>query len=675
MAAKLVFADDEMMIDEGIGYPKAYAKLCRDPHLNPYINGPPFTFIPYVLPTHEISRARDFDDLFPIIDHEGKPSTEPKIYASLLWKQLDHLGNAGFDPAKFRVDPYGNVLYYHADPASPLAWEIDHWFPCSRGGRTVPGNLRLLQWQACRKKHNKLQFLVPWWDLQLGISVNQFLSIFASSNSDFRNRAFSLLFSHGEKEELNSSQTMESHALPQHFMETKKYADLAPAAIILSCKKSFDASSPLKSIDLNRRLRSSSPANVKRKSLFDDNESVCKSVRRQLHSISTENNNPDMVTNPYLAISMARDSLRQREEAQKMQSEMKKLDKELDEMKKKTEVERLAIQDLELLLIKRKRKVEKCRRLAESQSSYKTVLEKMIRDALHQSVIYKEQIRLNQAATNVLMARLEAQKEICDSSEKELLKKFKQRDEIETQIRPQWEQARKRSRIDGTLHAKGDYGSFLYGPRIRPRKHHNKELSVSEEEQKSSEAGYYFNEQKIQKEIEDRREQLEEHSKSLVAVEDESMVKNKFHRLEFQEPNKMMINAPNSTLRLRSPQREEDEECRKQRGKRKVERWLQMLLDNTEELTENSNEPETSRANKTIRKLNLKYPQKEAKVDEEIDEQTVHERNCGVRKEDIVETETNDFKLQKTSTFEISIGEGVGSSKSFEGKAKKERIC
>lgn len=43
-----------------------------------------------------------------------------------------------------------------------------------------------MQLQASRKKHNKLEFLVPWWDLQLGISVNQFLSIFASKNTDFR---------------------------------------------------------------------------------------------------------------------------------------------------------------------------------------------------------------------------------------------------------------------------------------------------------------------------------------------------------------------------------------------------------------------------------------------------------------------------------------------------------
>jgi hypothetical protein len=39
--------------------------------------------------------------------------------------------NAGFDPAVIRVDGYGNVLYYHADSGSPLAWDIDHWFPCS----------------------------------------------------------------------------------------------------------------------------------------------------------------------------------------------------------------------------------------------------------------------------------------------------------------------------------------------------------------------------------------------------------------------------------------------------------------------------------------------------------------------------------------------------------------
>lgn len=54
------------------------------------------------------------------------------------------------------------------------------------GGLTVPSKLRIMQCQACKKKNNKLEFLIPWWDLHVGISINQFLSIFAISNSDFR---------------------------------------------------------------------------------------------------------------------------------------------------------------------------------------------------------------------------------------------------------------------------------------------------------------------------------------------------------------------------------------------------------------------------------------------------------------------------------------------------------
>lgn len=54
------------------------------------------------------------------------------------------------------------------------------------GGKTVPSNSRPVQWQVKQAKQNKLEFLVPWWDLQLGVSVNQFLSIFASKNADFR---------------------------------------------------------------------------------------------------------------------------------------------------------------------------------------------------------------------------------------------------------------------------------------------------------------------------------------------------------------------------------------------------------------------------------------------------------------------------------------------------------
>ena len=101
-------------------------------------------------------------------------------------------------------------------------------------------------------------------------------------------------------------------------------------------------------------------------------------------SILKENKNPDFVTNPYQAIVMARDSLKQREEAHKTQAEIQKLDKEVNEMRQKNDEEKFDIQDLEVELIKRRRRAEKCRRLEEAQSSYRRMLEKMIRDAMHQ---------------------------------------------------------------------------------------------------------------------------------------------------------------------------------------------------------------------------------------------------------------------------------------------------
>lgn len=97
-----------------------------------------------------------------------------------------------------------------------------------------------------------------------------------------------------------------------------------------------------------------------------------------------ENEDPNFVQNPYHTIVMARDSLKQREEATKVQAEVQKVDNEVNEMRLTNEEEKLVIQDLELALIKARRKAEKCRRLSEAQSSYRTTLEKMIRDTMHQ---------------------------------------------------------------------------------------------------------------------------------------------------------------------------------------------------------------------------------------------------------------------------------------------------
>lgn len=112
---------------------------------------------------------------------------------------------------------------------------------------------------------------------------------------------------------------------------------------------------------------------------------ICVTAARKMKpALYKENENHDMVSNPYQAIVIARDSLKQREEAQKMQGELLKLDDEVSCLKQKNEEEMALIQDLEYQLIKRRRRVEKCWRLAEAQSSYRTMLEKMIRDAMHQ---------------------------------------------------------------------------------------------------------------------------------------------------------------------------------------------------------------------------------------------------------------------------------------------------
>ncbi|KAE8709169.1 pleiotropic drug resistance protein 1-like [Hibiscus syriacus] len=627
MAVDHAFAHEEMVIDEGLGYPRAYAKICRDPSLAPYNHGLPFTFIPYVLQQSENLRSKELEELFPVIDPKARPTAKPKIFINLLWKQLSHLGNAGFDPEVIRVDTYGNVLYYHADSASPLSWDIDHWFPCSRGGLTVASNLRILQWQVCKKKHNKLEFQVPWWDFQLGISVNQFLSIFASRNSDFRHRAFSFLFTEGENEEINASQTVDSHSFPQHFMKSKDQHGLAPAAVVVTRKELYDSSSALKSLDYNRQIRPQSPIIA---------------ARKMKGSILKENENPDFVANPYQAIVMARDSLKQREETNKMQAEIQKLDAEVSEMRKKNDEEKFAIQDLEAELIKRRRRAEKCRRLAEAQSSYRTMLEKMIRDAMHQSVIYKEQVRLNQAAANALMARLEAQKAICDAAEKELHKKFKQRDEIEKQIRPELEHARKRSRMDDTFFEGQDSRTVLYLPGIRPSTPSHKELRVFlEEEHKASVAGLSSNEDQTNKEIEEEltiaaknafKLKREVHDKAIAALEDEIPIEQKFQRLEIKD-ERQEIRFPV----VEGTEREEDEESRRQRGKGNVDKWLQMLLENTQEELDKVDVEEATGTDEIIKNLDQKYPLKEKELDIKIQEQADDKK----KKEEIVDAECN----------------------------------
>lgn len=115
-----------------------------------------------------------------------------------------------------------------------------------------------------------------------------------------------------------------------------------------------------------------------------DEQAHSKAIQSYRPSVLKENDQPNMCNNQHFMIAKARDSLKHREGAEKIQLELQRLDDELNEMKQKNDAERPALQDLESLLIKRRRRVEKCRRLAESQSSYRALLEKMIGDATHQ---------------------------------------------------------------------------------------------------------------------------------------------------------------------------------------------------------------------------------------------------------------------------------------------------
>ncbi|KAL6569350.1 hypothetical protein OROMI_013864 [Orobanche minor] len=632
MANNLMFRDEEIAVDEGLGYPKAYAKLCRDRRFGPFSHGPPFSFIAYGLDQQEDSRAKELDDMFPIIDPKAKPTTKSNIFLGLLWKQLNHLGNAGFDPEVIRVDAYGNVLYYHADAASPLAWNIDHWFPCSRGGLTVPSNLRILQWQVCKRKHNKLEFLIPWWDFQLGISINQFLSIFASSNSDFRRRAYSWLFSEGESEEVNASQTVNSHVFPQHFLESKGKIGLAPAAVVLSRREESSDHAPLKStLNPNRRPRSSTPILALKKT----------------KNFPNENENVVMPTNTYEAIVMARDSLKQRDQtAKKMQSEIHNLDNEVRELQQRTEEEKVSIQELELVLVKKRRRAEKCRHVAESQCSYRVMLEKMIRDAMHQSVVYKEQVRLNQAAASALLARLEAQKAICDSAERELHRKYKQRDELEKQVViPSWEQARKRSRTGDGIKEKD-------GSKVAPRYSPANEMEAQEEmetgDTKKADILYLSEHKELRKFLEEEQRRsgasLEEEGREGKETNNSLGILKEIVEEKGNNDNNNNNNNNNNdgfiteemledmeiedggriyNIHIPFPhesEKEEDEESRRRRGKGNIEKWLQFLLENTLEddpelnTQKSTDENRTTRTDELIKKLNLIYPHRDIKL-------------------------------------------------------------
>lgn len=333
------------------------------------------------------------------------------------------------------------------------------------------------------------------------------------------------------------------------------------------------------------------------------------------------------------------------------------------------------------------------------------------------SVVYKEQVRLNQAAANALMARLEAQKAICDAAEKELHKKYKQRDEIEKQIRPEWEQARKRSRMEDALTEERDQKTVLYLPGIRPRTPLHKELRVFlEEEHKASEAGLSLSEdekrfermnelKKTEKNflIDERRERSKasfvslsedekqaeranklkktekdfsidkrlERGKAIVVLEDDNVNERKCGTSEVEErEHKFQPSIP------QEPEIEEDEESRKERGKGNVEKWLQMLLENAQEedLEQPQHDESEKERNRTaddlISKLNLNYPQKESKSWKSPES---GDREDWITKQKRIQKEKQPGKETIKMSEVINVTEGVESSKAIEERERRSQ--
>lgn len=235
--------------------------------------------------------------------------------------------------------------------------------------------------------------------------------------------------------------------------------------------------------------------------------------------------------------------------------------------------------------------------------------------------MYKEQVRLNQAASSALMARLEAQKAICDGSEKELHKKFKEREELENQVRPELEKARKRSRLllndeDDLLLDDRDRKLSLYLPGTSEETSSHKELRVHFEEEHKAAAS----EAEIKKhcEIEEEEEQKtpEEAEKSLVALEDNKPVEEK---LDVEE-GKRGSRSFRAFHVFKAPEKEEDEVSRRERGKGNVEKWLHILLENNNKSDPHDLETEKSKKiDEMIEKLDHKFPFLEKVDEEEVD--------------------------------------------------------
>ena len=288
------------------------------------------------------------------------------------------------------------------------------------------------------------------------------------------------------------------------------------------------------------------------------------------------------------------------------------------------------------------------------------------------------------------MARLEAQKTICDNAEKELHRKHKQKDHIESQIRLEWDQGRKRIRIDGDSNfgEEKDIKSLLCLPAIRPQTPIHKELrEFLEEEQRESEAGLYANEEQNQEEkkLELKiliphitNENLEGHKRSSVSLEQkESSIEQKLQRLNIKGGRESYESS--FPPALQETEIEEDDHIRQERGKGNVEKWLQILLDNSQDMEPLEDKVthgnETSKTMEIIRQINQIYPTKEQKTPRASENENL-EKQFPVPRDKNDWTEKDGTNLVHSES-EIYTGQAAyiseeNGKRSFEGMERRE---
>lgn len=91
--------------------------------------------------------AGDVREAFPAYSALTRPMTNDQLPV-LVWRKGTAIPDR--DPAQWRRDVYGNVMFFaaHGDRNDAFGWEIDHIVPVAEGGSNDMMDLRPLHWRA-----------------------------------------------------------------------------------------------------------------------------------------------------------------------------------------------------------------------------------------------------------------------------------------------------------------------------------------------------------------------------------------------------------------------------------------------------------------------------------------------------------------------------------------------